>query len=37
MTGLLPAQVPFWQLSLCVQALPSLHALPLVALVGAEH
>ena len=24
-------QVPFWQVSLCVQALPSLHAVPFAA------
>jgi len=30
-------QVPFWQLSVCVQALPSLHPVPFVAFVGAEH
>src|SRR5437667_244515 len=27
-TGLEPVQVPFWQLSVWVQALPSLHAVP---------
>src|SRR4029077_15959271 len=27
-TGLPPTQVPAWQLSACVQALPSLHAVP---------
>jgi hypothetical protein len=30
-TGFDPAQLPFWQESLCVQALPSLHAVPLAA------
>src|SRR5437667_170156 len=30
-TGLEPVQVPFWQVSVCVQALPSLHAVPLPA------
>src|SRR5437870_6020965 len=30
-TGLAPVQVPLWQLSVCVQALPSLHAVPLLA------
>src|SRR2546428_9657760 len=29
-TGLEPVQVPLWQVSVCVQALPSLHAVPLV-------
>src|SRR5438046_8519389 len=33
-TGL-PAQLPLWQVSVCVQALPSLHAVPSVA-VGME-
>ena len=28
-TGLEPVQVPFWQLSVCVQALPSLQVIPL--------
>ena len=28
-TGLLPVQTPLWQESLCVQALPSLQAVPL--------
>ena len=32
-TGLLPTQVPAWQLSLWVQALPSLQLLPLAAAV----
>src|SRR5438034_1268517 len=36
MTGLLPVQTPLWQLSVCVQALPSLQALPL-AFAGFEH
>jgi hypothetical protein len=27
-TGLEPVQVPFWQVSVWVQALPSLHAVP---------
>jgi hypothetical protein len=35
-TGLLPAQLPDWQVSICVQALPSLHVVPL-ALAGLEH
>src|SRR5207247_5479937 len=35
-TGLEPVQVPLWQVSLCVQALPSLQALPLAA-AGCEH
>jgi hypothetical protein len=30
-------QVPLWQLSVCVQALPSLHVVPLAAFVGVEH
>src|SRR6266571_5228375 len=34
-TGLLPTQVPLWQVSVCVQALPSSHAVPSVA-VGLE-
>src|SRR5262245_29021819 len=29
-TGLEPAQMPLWQVSVWVQALPSLHALPSV-------
>ena len=33
-TGL-PAQLPLWQVSVCVQALPSLHAVPSIA-VGLE-
>jgi hypothetical protein len=32
-TGLAPVQVPFWQVSVCVQALPSLHEVPLLAIV----
>ena len=28
-TGLLPVQVPAWHVSVCVHALPSLHAVPL--------
>jgi hypothetical protein len=28
LTGLAPTQVPAWQVSLWVQALPSLHAVP---------
>ena len=35
-TGLLPVQLPDWQLSLCVHALPSLQAVPL-ATCGFEH
>jgi hypothetical protein len=35
-TGLLPVHVPLWQVSVCVQALPSLHAVPSAA-VGFEH
>jgi len=35
-TGLLPAQTPLWQVSVCVQALPSLQVLPL-AFAGFEH
>src|SRR5881392_157761 len=35
-TGLLPVQSPLWQVSVCVQALPSLHAVPLLAF-GLEH
>src|SRR5262249_48545206 len=34
-TGLLPAHTPAWQVSVCVQALPSLQAVPL-ALAGVE-
>src|SRR5437867_1031274 len=36
-TGFAPTQLPFWQVSVCVQALPSLQAVPLVLVVGAEH
>ena len=35
-TGSAPAQLPAWQLSLCVQALPSSHAVP-SALFGLAH
>src|SRR5438094_920077 len=35
-TGLEPVQVPLWQVSVCVQALPSLQVLPSV-LFGFEH
>src|SRR5204862_6218 len=35
-TGLAPVQVPSWQVSVWVQALPSLHAVPLLAF-GLEH
>src|SRR5213079_2734367 len=35
-TGLLPVQAPLWQVSVCVQALPSLHAVPSI-LAGSEH
>src|SRR5262249_27252833 len=35
-TGLLPTQVPLWQASVRVHALPSLQAVPLAA-VGLEH
>jgi hypothetical protein len=31
-TGFDPVHVPFWQLSLCVQALPSLQVVPLAAI-----
>ena len=30
-TGFEPVHVPLWQVSVCVQALPSLHAVPFVA------
>ena len=30
-TGLLPVQSPLWQVSVCVQALPSLQAVPFAA------
>src|SRR5438552_3969258 len=36
-TGVAPMQLPIWQVSVCVQALPSLQAVPLVLFVGAEH
>ena len=36
MTGLAPVHVPAWHVSLCVHALPSLHAAPF-ALLGFEH
>src|SRR5206468_654422 len=36
-TVLAPTQLPFWQVSVCVQASPSLQAVPLVLFVGAEH
>jgi hypothetical protein len=29
-TGLLPTQLPDWQLSVCVHAFPSLHDVPLL-------
>jgi hypothetical protein len=35
-TGFEPAQAPAWQVSLCVQALPSLHDAP-SAFAGFEH
>jgi hypothetical protein len=35
-TGLPPVHAPLWQVSVCVHALPSLHAVPLGAFVGAE-
>jgi hypothetical protein len=31
-TGFEPTHAPAWQLSICVQALPSLHAVPFAAL-----
>src|SRR2546428_8765538 len=34
-TGLLPTQLPLWQVSVCVQGLPSVHGVPFVA-VGLE-
>jgi hypothetical protein len=37
LTGLLPVHVPLWQVSVCVQALPSLHVVPFAAFVGAGH
>ena len=36
MTGLAPAQVPDWHVSVCVHAFPSEQELPL-ALTGFEH
>ena len=30
-TGFDPAQLPLWHVSVCVQAFPSLHAVPFVA------
>jgi hypothetical protein len=35
-TGFVPMQTPFWHLSVCVQALPSLHPVPSGAGPGAE-
>src|SRR5439155_15568690 len=35
-TGFEPVQLPLWQVSVCVQALPSLHAVPLLA-IGLAH
>jgi hypothetical protein len=35
-TGLVPAQAPPWQVSVCVQRSPSLHVLPF-AFAGFEH
>src|SRR5438094_3891378 len=35
-TGLLPVHTPLWQVSVCVQALPSLQVVPSV-LFGFEH
>jgi hypothetical protein len=35
-TGLLPSQLPLWQVSVCVQASPSLHEVPFAA-IGFEH
>jgi hypothetical protein len=35
-TGFAPAQIPVWHESVCVQAFPSLHAVPLAAF-GFEH
>jgi hypothetical protein len=34
-TGFEPAQTPAWQVSLCVHALPSLHAVPLATVKNA--
>ena len=36
LTGLLPAHVPAWHVSVCVHAFPSLHAAPF-AFAGFEH
>src|SRR3989442_1272134 len=36
-TGFAPTQLPFWQVSVCVQASPSLQGVPLGLFVGAEH
>ena len=36
MTGFAPMQNPFWQVSVCVQALPSLQVVPF-GLLGFEH
>jgi hypothetical protein len=33
LTGFEPVQTPFWQVSVCVHALPSLQGVPLVAAV----
>ena len=35
-TGFVPVHVPLWHVSVCVHALPSLHAVPFVA-TGFEH
>src|SRR3989454_515672 len=35
-TGLLPTQLPLWQVSVCVQALPSVHGVPFVAVGGEQ-
>ena len=35
--GFEPMHVPFWQVSVCVQALPSLHVVPFAMFVCAEH
>ena len=35
-TGLVPMHAPAWQLSIAVQALPSVHAVPSLA-AGFEH
>jgi hypothetical protein len=36
-TGFEPVHMPAWQVSDCVQALPSSHARPLGLMLGAEH